>query len=75
MQLTSERWKEVTFSQFPWEREALAFVRGRLGDHDPYRAWSTFVFSPGSGPSDLPFLIAPIGLRSERMGVHHEHAR
>jgi hypothetical protein len=49
MHPTSERWKEVTPSQFPWEREALAFVRERLGDHEPYRAWSNFEFIADDG--------------------------
>ena len=44
MSLSSERWIEVTPSQFPWEREALAFVRERLPDHDPYRVWANFEF-------------------------------
>ena len=40
----SPRWKEITRSEFPWEREALTFVRERLPDHEPYRAWSNFEF-------------------------------
>ena len=30
MPMSSERWKQITPSQFPWEREALDFVRERL---------------------------------------------
>ena len=42
-------WTEATPSQYPWEREALAFIRARLPDHEPYRAWSNFEFIAGDG--------------------------
>lgn len=42
--MTPPRWKEITPSEFPWEREALEFVREGLPDHEPYRAWSNFTF-------------------------------
>jgi serine/threonine protein kinase len=44
MALSSERWKEVSPSQFAWEREALDFIRQGLPDCEPYRAWSNFEF-------------------------------
>jgi serine/threonine protein kinase len=43
------RWIEITPSQFPWEQEALAFLRERLPDHDPYRAWASFEFIAADG--------------------------
>jgi serine/threonine protein kinase len=43
------RWVEISPSGYPWEREALAFIRERLPDHDPYRAWSNFEFIAGDG--------------------------
>ena len=49
MSLNSGRWIEVTPSQFPWEQEALGFIRERLPDHDPYRAWSNFEFIAEDG--------------------------
>ncbi len=49
MEVNSPRWKEITPSEFPWEREALAFVRERLPDHEPYRAWSNFEFIAQNG--------------------------
>ena len=49
MDSNSPRWKEITPSEFPWEREALAFVRARLPDHEPYRAWSNFEFIAEDG--------------------------
>jgi hypothetical protein len=37
-------WTQVTPSDFPWEREALAFLKEGLPDHEPYRAWANFEF-------------------------------
>ena len=37
-------WITVTASQYPWERDALAFVRQRFPEHEPYRAWTNFEF-------------------------------
>lgn len=42
-------WTEITPSQFPWEQEALEFIRQRLPDHEPYRAWSNFEFIADDG--------------------------
>lgn len=36
-------------SRFPHEREALSFVRARLPDHEPYRAWSNVEFKADDG--------------------------
>lgn len=47
--MSPDRWKEIIPSQFPWEREALEYVRQLLPDHDPYRAWSNFEFIAGDG--------------------------
>jgi serine/threonine protein kinase len=38
------RWIEVTESQYPWEREALGYLREKLPDTEPFRAWSNFEF-------------------------------
>lgn len=43
------RWQEISPSQFAWEREALAYVREALPDHEPYRAWSNFEFIADDG--------------------------
>jgi len=42
-------WTEVEPSQFPWEREALAFLKSGLPNHEPYRAWSNFEFLAEDG--------------------------
>jgi serine/threonine protein kinase len=49
MGMSDTRWKTITESQFPWEREALTFVRERLPDHEPYRAWANFEFIAEDG--------------------------
>lgn len=42
-------WTEVAPSQFPWEREALDFLREGLPDYEPFRAWSNFEFVADDG--------------------------
>src|SRR5215510_4837200 len=49
MALSPERWREVSPSQFAWEREALDFIRQGLPDCEPYRAWSNFEFIAEDG--------------------------
>ena len=39
----------MTESKFPWEREALDFVRQRFPTHEPYLAWSNFEFIADDG--------------------------
>jgi hypothetical protein len=46
---TSSNWTTVTESKYPWERDALDFVRQRFPAHDPYRAWANFEFQTTSG--------------------------
>ena len=43
------RWTEITPSQYAWEREALQFLKTRLPDHEPFRAWSNFEFIAEDG--------------------------
>jgi len=42
-------WKQITPSDYAWEREALDYLREALPDHDPYRAWSNFEFIAQDG--------------------------
>ncbi len=44
MSTSKKNWIAVTDSKYPWERDALDFVRDRWPDHDPYRAWANFEF-------------------------------
>lgn len=49
MVMSPTRWKTISPSNFPWEREALDFIRERLPDRDPFRAWSNFEFISDDG--------------------------
>jgi hypothetical protein len=49
MSLSPERWKEISPSRFPWERDALNYIRTGLPDCEPYRAWSNFEFVADDG--------------------------
>ena len=42
-------WTTIAESRFPWERDALEFVRARFPTHEPYRAWSNFEFVAEDG--------------------------
>ncbi len=37
MVMMPDRWKEITPSRFPWELEALEYIRKALPDYEPYR--------------------------------------
>ena len=45
----STNWTTMTESKYPWERDALEFVRQRLPPNEPYRAWSNFEFIADDG--------------------------
>lgn len=42
-------WVEVTPSEFPHERQGLDYVKARLPEPEPYRAWSNFTFTDSRG--------------------------
>lgn len=57
-------WKQITPSDFAWEAEALEYVKARLPDHEPYRAWANFEFIASDGSInevDL-LLLTPKGM-------------
>jgi serine/threonine protein kinase len=58
------RWQKIAESEFPWEREALEFVREKLPDNDPYFAWSNFEFIAADGTiNEVDLLVlTPAGL-------------
>lgn len=64
MSMSSERWKQISPSQFPWEREALDYVRERLPDIDPYLVWANFEFIADDGTiNEIDLLVlTPRGL-------------
>lgn len=53
-----KRWQQITPSDFAWEREGLAYVKERLPDHEPYRAWANFEFIASDGSSNEVDLLA-----------------
>jgi serine/threonine protein kinase len=64
MPLSPQRWKRVTESAFPWEAEALEYLRAALPDCDPYYGWTNFSFIADDGTvNEVDALIAtPRGL-------------
>ncbi|TVP98296.1 MAG: BREX system serine/threonine kinase PglW [Planctomycetaceae bacterium] len=46
---TSNHWHTLTESSFPWEREALEFIRQQFPTNEPYRAWANFEFVADDG--------------------------
>jgi hypothetical protein len=60
----ASNWITVTESKYPWERDALEFVRERFPTHEPYRAWANLEFIADDGSInevDL-LLVTPQGL-------------
>ncbi|MBL3601173.1 MAG: BREX system serine/threonine kinase PglW [gamma proteobacterium endosymbiont of Lamellibrachia anaximandri] len=57
-------WKQITPSDFSWEREALEYLRNQLPDHEPYRAWANFEFIAQDGSiNEIDLLVlTPKGL-------------
>lgn len=49
MPLSPTRWHAITDSSYPWEQDALDFVRQHLPDQEPYHAWSNFEFIADQG--------------------------
>jgi serine/threonine protein kinase len=47
--MTTKNWTTIAESSFPWEREALEFVRSQFPNHEPYRAWTNFEFVADDG--------------------------
>lgn len=55
---TSRSWTTVAESKYPWERDALDFVRGQFPAQEPYRAWSNFEFIADDGSINEVDLLA-----------------
>lgn len=62
--MKDERWTTVTPSEFEHERRGLDAIRRRLGDAEPWRAWSNFTFTANSGHvREVDLLVtAPAGV-------------
>ena len=63
MNSPGQRWQGPK-SDYPWEQQALDFIKDKLPDAEPYRAWQTFTFTTNHGhvrEVDL-FIATPGGL-------------
>lgn len=47
--MSEERWVEVSQSQFTHETEGLLYLKSKLPEHSPYRAWTNFEFRDSKG--------------------------
>lgn len=63
MSNNSTNWKQISASEFAWEREALEFLKGIFPTHEPYRAWSNFEFIADNGSVNEVdvFVLTPKG--------------
>lgn len=57
-------WGQVTPSDFPRERDALAFLKERLPDHEPYRAWANFEFILDGSIGEVDVLVFLVEIKS-----------
>ena len=58
---SSSHWIEVTQSEYAWEREALHYLRTRLPDGEPFRAWSNFEFIAHDGSiNEIDLLVVSL---------------
>ncbi len=64
MSMGGNRWHVITESSFPWEREALEWLRNQLPDRDPWNVWTNFEFIDDEGKiSEVDALVlSSVGL-------------
>lgn len=64
MSMSGKRWQVVAESNFPWEREALEWLRARLPDRDPWSVWTNFEFIDDEGKINEvdALVLSPAGL-------------
>lgn len=63
MSMGGNRWHVIAESNFPWEREALEWLRSQLPDRDPWNVWTNFEFIDDEGKiSEVDALVlSPAG--------------
>ena len=64
MTLSANRWHVISESNFPWEREALEWLRTQLPDRDPWHVWTNFEFIDDEGKVNEvdALVLTPAGL-------------
>ena len=61
MNSPGQRWQGPK-SDYPWEQQALDFLKAKLPGAEPYRAWQTFTFTAATGHvREVDLLIATPG--------------
>ncbi|MBF0304856.1 MAG: NERD domain-containing protein [Alphaproteobacteria bacterium] len=60
----AQKWSMIAESPFPWEREAVDFLRENLPDWDSWHVWSNFEFVDDEGKvNEIDALVlSPRGL-------------
>lgn len=58
-----ENWNAISKSAYPWEQEAIDFLRAQLPSHEPYRGWSNFEFVADDGSINEvdALILTPVG--------------
>ncbi|RZS57942.1 BREX system serine/threonine kinase PglW [Sphaerotilus mobilis] len=49
MSLSANRWHVIAPSSYPWEQEALEWLRAQLPDREPWHVWTNFEFIDDEG--------------------------
>ncbi|BDI06346.1 BREX system serine/threonine kinase PglW [Sphaerotilus microaerophilus] len=64
MTLGTNRWHVIAPSSFPWEREALEWLRAQLPDREPWHVWTNFEFIDDEGKVNEvdALVLSPAGL-------------
>lgn len=64
MTLSTSRWHVISESSFPWEREALEWLRAHLPDRDTWHVWTNFEFIDDEGKVNEvdALVLSPAGL-------------
>jgi len=53
----SQRWRQVSTSQYTWETDALDQLRELLPDASPFQAWTNFQFTDGGRIHEVDALV------------------
>jgi serine/threonine protein kinase len=64
MSMSASRWKVIAESSFPWERDALEWLRAQLPDREPWSVWTNFEFIDDQGKVNEvdALVLSPAGL-------------
>ena len=77
MTLGPARWHEIAPSEYPWERQALAWLRAQLPDREPWHVWTNFEFiDDGGRVNEVDALVlSPAGLFLVEIKSRHEYTK